>query len=104
MKANPARTYRQLSAQGASPVGVVVQAYDQIVSALGGAIRAMGDRNIEEKTRELNHALALISTFSGTWTSRRREKSRVSWIAFTPWLAPRSWRQAQGFRRKFYSK
>ena len=38
-----------------------MQAYDQIVSALGGAIRAIGDRNIEEKTKELNHALALIS-------------------------------------------
>jgi flagellar biosynthetic protein FliS len=61
MKANPARSYRQLSAQGASPVGVVMQAYGQIVSALGGAIRAMGDRNIEKKTKELNHALALIS-------------------------------------------
>jgi len=38
-----------------------MQAYDQIVSALGGAVRAIGDRDIEGKTRELNHALALIS-------------------------------------------
>jgi flagellar biosynthetic protein FliS len=38
-----------------------MQAYDQIVSALGGAIRAIRDRDIEKKTKELNHALALIS-------------------------------------------
>jgi flagellar secretion chaperone FliS len=65
MKANPARTYRQLSAQGASPVGLVIQAYDQIVGALGGAIRAMLDRDIEKKTKELNHALTLISHLQG---------------------------------------
>ena len=42
-----------------------MQAYDQIVSALGGAVRAIGDRDIEGKTRELNHALALISHLQG---------------------------------------
>ena len=65
MKANPARTYRQLSAQGASPVGLVMQAYDQIISALGGAISAIRDHDIEKKTNELNHALALISHLQG---------------------------------------
>jgi flagellar biosynthetic protein FliS len=65
MKSNPARTYRQLSAQGASPIGVIIQAYDQIVSALGGAIRAIEDRDIQKKTTELNHALALISHLKG---------------------------------------
>jgi flagellar biosynthetic protein FliS len=42
-----------------------MQAYDQIVSAIGGAIRAIGDRDIEKKTKELNHALALISHLKG---------------------------------------
>jgi len=65
MKPNPTRAYRQLAAQGASPVGVLLQAYDQIVSALGGAIRAIEDRDIEKKTKELNHALALISHLRG---------------------------------------
>jgi flagellar biosynthetic protein FliS len=42
-----------------------MQAYDQIVSALGSAIRAIQDRDIEKKTKELNHALALISHLQG---------------------------------------
>jgi flagellar biosynthetic protein FliS len=42
-----------------------MQAYDQIVSAIGSAIRAIGDRDIEKKTKELNHALALISHLQG---------------------------------------
>ena len=58
---NPARRYRQLSAQGTSPLGIVMQAYDQIVSALAGAVRAIEARDIERKTNELNHALTLIS-------------------------------------------
>jgi flagellar secretion chaperone FliS len=58
---DPGRTYRQLAAQGASPVGLVIQSYDQIVNALYRAARAMEAGNIEKKTDELNHALALLS-------------------------------------------
>jgi flagellar secretion chaperone FliS len=58
--ANPARTYRQLAGQGAGLVSLVIQSYDQIVSALYSAIRALEAQRIEQKTKDLNHALLLV--------------------------------------------
>jgi flagellar secretion chaperone FliS len=59
--ADPARAYRQFAGQGASPVSLVIQSYDQILNALYGAIRAIEARRIEQKTKDLNHALLLVS-------------------------------------------
>jgi len=57
---DPARTYRQLAGQGASLVNLVVQSYDQILNSLYAAVRAIEARRIEDKTRNLNHALLLV--------------------------------------------
>ncbi len=59
--ADPARAYRQLAGQGASLVSLVIQSYDQILNALYGAIRAIEARRIEQKTKDLNHALLMVS-------------------------------------------
>jgi len=61
MKMNPARTYRQFAAQGATSLSLVVQAYDQIANSLCAAIRALEAYNIQKKTEDINHALLLIS-------------------------------------------
>jgi len=58
---DPARAYRQFAGQGASLVNLVIQSYDQIVNALYGAIRAIEAHRIEPKTKDLNHALLLVS-------------------------------------------
>jgi len=58
--ADPARTYRQFAGQGASLVNLVVQSYDQILNALYAAIRAMQSHRVEQKTKDLNHALLLV--------------------------------------------
>jgi len=58
--ADPARTYRQFAGQGASLVNLVIQSYDQILNALYGAIRAIEANRIEQKTKDLNHALLLV--------------------------------------------
>lgn len=61
MSRNPANRYRMDAAEFASPVGVVVQAYDQIMRALRAAATALENGNIERKTREVSRALQLVA-------------------------------------------
>jgi flagellar biosynthetic protein FliS len=60
MSYDVARNYRLQAAEFASPVGVVVQAYEQITRALHNSARAADVQRIEEKTREVNRALSII--------------------------------------------
>lgn len=55
-----ARNYRMQAAEFASPLGVIVQAYEQITSALHRSARAADAHKIEEKTSEVNRALSII--------------------------------------------
>lgn len=57
---DPVRAYRESSVRGASPVGLIVILYDEIMRSLRKANRAIQERNIEERTREVNHALEVI--------------------------------------------
>jgi flagellar biosynthetic protein FliS len=61
MSRNPANRYRMDAAEFASPMGLVVQAYDQIIRALREAAAALESGNIELKTNQTNRALLLIS-------------------------------------------
>jgi flagellar biosynthetic protein FliS len=56
-----ARNYRLQAAEFASPVGVIVQAYEQIIRALQEAARAADSGKFEHKTSETNRALTLVS-------------------------------------------
>src|SRR3990172_9885730 len=60
MSSNAARAYRQLSAHGASPVGLIVLLYEAAVSSLHRAIQALETNDIERRTHHLNHAIAVI--------------------------------------------
>lgn len=55
-----ARNYRTQAAEFASPLGVIVLAYEEITSALHRSARAADAHKIEEKTQEVNRALAFI--------------------------------------------
>jgi len=48
------------AAEFATPVGVIVQAYEQITNALYKSARAADTRQIEEKTAEVNRALLIL--------------------------------------------
>ncbi|MGA2074586.1 MAG: flagellar export chaperone FliS [Terriglobia bacterium] len=63
---HPAQSYRQLSVQGASPLGLVVMLYDGAITALLRAIHAIETHDIEGKCRHLNRALAIIIQLEGT--------------------------------------
>lgn len=53
--------YRQSSAQGANPVGLVVRLYDAILEDLRRALDAVRAGNIERRTKAMNHALLVIA-------------------------------------------
>jgi flagellar protein FliS len=62
MSANQiARQYRELAVKGATPVGLIILLYDLAIESLSGAARKIEAGDIEGRTDELNHALAVIS-------------------------------------------
>lgn len=52
--------YAAISAAGTSPVGLVIRLYESIIGDLGRAILAVRDGDIEKRSFELQHALAVI--------------------------------------------
>lgn len=56
-----AAQYRQSSAQGAHPVGLVVRLYDAIVEDFRRAGEALQRGDVEKRTTALNHTLLIIA-------------------------------------------
>lgn len=61
MSYDVARNYRLQAAEFASPVGLIVQAYEQIIRALQEAARAADSGKLEHKTSETNRAMTIVS-------------------------------------------
>jgi flagellar secretion chaperone FliS len=53
--------YRQVSATGANPVGMVVRLYDRILEDFRRAIEAIAANDIKERVASMNHALLIIA-------------------------------------------
>lgn len=53
--------YRQISAAGANPAGLVVRLYDAILEDLRRAADAITVNNVKERVARLNHALLIIA-------------------------------------------
>lgn len=57
---DPARSYRESAVRGASPLGLVVILYEEIVRSLRKALRAFDAGDIESRGKELTHAVEVI--------------------------------------------
>jgi flagellar secretion chaperone FliS len=57
---DPARAYRESAVRGASPVGLIVILYEEVIRSMRKAQRALASGDIEERTRSLSHALAVV--------------------------------------------
>jgi flagellar secretion chaperone FliS len=57
---DPARAYRESAVRGASPVGLVVILYDEIIRSLRRALDAVQRNQIERRSNELSHAIVVI--------------------------------------------
>jgi flagellar protein FliS len=63
---NPGLSYRQAAVRGASPVGLVILLYEQIIEDLRRAQAALRDRNVEARTRDINHAMLVLGYLEAT--------------------------------------
>jgi flagellar secretion chaperone FliS len=57
---NPRLSYQQATAQGASPLRLVILLYDQAIADLQSALSALACGDIESRTRHINHAILVI--------------------------------------------
>jgi flagellar secretion chaperone FliS len=54
------QTYREAAVRGASPVGLVVRLYEQIIEDLRQAAIALEQNAIERRTKHIGHAILVI--------------------------------------------
>ncbi len=57
---DPVRSYRESAVRGASPLGLIVILYDEIVRSVRKALQAFERGEIETRGRELTHAVEVI--------------------------------------------
>ena len=62
----PGLTYREMAVAGASPIRMVVLLYEQAIEDLRRAVAAQRQRDIEGRTREINHAVLVIGHLQAT--------------------------------------
>ena len=55
-----ARQYRELAIKGATPVGLIILLYDMAIESLVRAAKEIDAGNVEARTADLNHALAVL--------------------------------------------
>ena len=75
---NPRFSYREAAVQGASPVRLVVLLYEQAIEDLRRALAAHVRRDIEVRTREIKHALLVISHLQSSLDKDRGGKVAVN--------------------------
>jgi flagellar protein FliS len=63
---DPGLWYRRSAVAGASPVRLVILLYDQVIEDLRRALAAHERAQIEERTRQLNHAVLVIAHLEAT--------------------------------------
>jgi flagellar protein FliS len=56
-----ARAYREISARGATPLGMVILLYDTILADFRRALAALEAKDTANRISEMNHALAVIA-------------------------------------------
>jgi flagellar protein FliS len=63
---DPRQSYREAAVRGASPVRLVILLYEQAVEDLRRALSAHGRGDIEQRTREIDHAILVLGHLQAT--------------------------------------
>jgi len=58
---NISLTYKESSARGATPIGLIVLLYDTILADFRRAMMALETNNIEQRVFEMNHSLVVVA-------------------------------------------
>ena len=57
---DPARMYSESAVRGASPLGLIVILYDELIRNIRKAQRAFEAGNVEQRSNSLRHALEVV--------------------------------------------
>jgi flagellar secretion chaperone FliS len=68
---NPRFSYREAAVQGASPVRLVILLYEQAIQDVRHAVAALAKGDIEERTRQINHAILVLGHLQGSLDKNR---------------------------------
>ena len=60
MTKDPARAYRESAVRGASPVGLIVILYEEIIRSIRKAQRALALDKVEDRSNALTHAIQVV--------------------------------------------
>lgn len=63
---DPARAYRESAVRGASPVGLIIILYEEVLRTLRRAQRDIQQKDIEGRTLALSHALDIVGHLQST--------------------------------------
>jgi flagellar protein FliS len=63
---NIQQSYREATVRGASPVQLVVRLYEQMIEDLRQAAVAIEQKQIEQRTKRINHAILVIGHLQST--------------------------------------
>jgi flagellar secretion chaperone FliS len=66
---NIQQSYREATVRGASPVQLVVRLYEQMIEDLRQAAAAIEQKQIEQRTKRINHAILVIGHLQSTLDS-----------------------------------
>jgi flagellar secretion chaperone FliS len=64
-------SYREAAVTGASPVRLVICLYEQVIEDLRHAAAALEKRQIELRTRKINHAIMVLGQLQGSLDMER---------------------------------
>lgn len=70
---NARLTYRESAVAGASPVRLVILLYEQLIEDLRRGLAACRVGEIEERTRQINHAILIIGCLQSSLDAERGE-------------------------------
>jgi flagellar secretion chaperone FliS len=68
---NARTSYREAAVRGASPIRLVICLYEQAVEDLRRAVDALEKKDIQARTRAINHALMVVGQLQGTLDMQR---------------------------------
>jgi flagellar secretion chaperone FliS len=79
---NPRSSYREAAVQGAGRVRLVVLLYEQAIEDLRRALAAHARKEIEVRTREINHALLVLGHLQGSLDMRQGGQVAANLVRF----------------------
>ncbi|HEV2470642.1 MAG TPA: flagellar export chaperone FliS [Candidatus Sulfotelmatobacter sp.] len=59
-------SYREAAVAGASPVRLVILLYEQVIEDLRRALNAQRQKDVEARTREINHSILVLGHLQAT--------------------------------------